>query len=101
MARIVVAGNQSFVELNQDFRTDSGPDLQVILHKAADVLATTQPPAYPIREGDYVNLGALQKTTGAQRYAVPANVRLEQYQSVAVWCRRFNATFGAASLQKP
>ncbi len=100
-ARIVAAGNQRFVELNPDFRTDAGPDLQVILHKAPDVLATTKPPAYPIREGDYVNLGPLQKTTGAQRYPVPANVRIEQYPSVAVWCRRFNATFGTASLQKP
>ncbi len=101
MARLVVEGNRHFVEFDKAFRTDSGPDLQVLLHKAPNVLATTTPPSYPLREGDYVNLGALHKITGAQRYPVPANIRLERYPSVAIWCRRFNATFGSASLKKP
>ncbi|MBP0016513.1 MAG: DM13 domain-containing protein [Cyanobacteria bacterium SBLK] len=30
---------------------------------------------------------------------MPANIEVSQYQSVALWYRRFNATFGSAALQ--
>ncbi|HEY9646457.1 MAG TPA: DM13 domain-containing protein, partial [Chroococcidiopsis sp.] len=76
-----------------------GPDLVVILHRLPDVLGSTEPPAYAIQEGDYVVLAPLQSFRGAQRYTVPADIDLSNYASVAIWCRRFNATFGAAVLQ--
>ncbi|MGG6296195.1 DM13 domain-containing protein [Leptolyngbya sp. AN02str] len=98
-AQIVTENGDRYLEFSSDFRTDSGPDLFVILHRNADVIGTTQPPAHAIQEGDYVTLAALQSTTGTQRYAIPADVNLDNYQSAAIWCRQFNATFGAASLQ--
>lgn len=97
-ARIVEEGGQRFLEFGDDFRTDSGPDLTVILHRSADVIGSTTPPAYAIREGDYVVLAELQQVQGSQRYAIPASLNLNEFNSVAVWCRRFNATFGAAGL---
>ncbi|GAB4148169.1 MAG: hypothetical protein Fur0046_26640 [Cyanobacteria bacterium J069] len=97
-ARIVTEGGQRFLEFGENFRTDSGPDLTVILHRSADVIGSTTPPAYAIREGDYVVLAELQQTQGAQRYAIPDSVNLDDFNSAAVWCRRFNATFGAAGL---
>lgn len=39
-------------------------------------------------------------TSGAQRYALADNVNLADFRSVAVWCRKFNATFGYAPLSK-
>ena len=30
-----------------------------------------------------------------------SNVNIEDYKSVAIWCEKFNATFGAARLQAP
>ncbi|MGG6263673.1 DM13 domain-containing protein [Leptolyngbya sp. AN03gr2] len=36
---------------------------------------------------------------GAQTYEIPADVNLNDYKSAAIWCRRFNATFGAATLK--
>lgn len=99
-ARIVAQGGRSFLELDQSFQTsDSGPDLVVILHRSANALSTTQPPAYPLTEGDYVVLAPLQKFSGAQRYAIPDTVNLAEYQSAGIWCRKFNATFGIAALQ--
>ncbi|NEQ63853.1 MAG: DM13 domain-containing protein, partial [Moorea sp. SIO4A1] len=47
---------------------------------------------------DYVTLARLQKFSGAQRYAIPDDLNLDEFGSVAVWCRRFNITFGYASL---
>jgi len=91
-AKIVTAGGKTFIEFDQKFKTDAGPDLQVILYRQATV------PISGLQAQDYVTLGKLQKTQGFQRYAIPAGVDVSRYQSVAVWCRQFNATFGFAKL---
>ncbi len=97
--RIVTENGKNFLELAQNFKTSElGPDLHVILHRSDNVLGSTTPPAYPIQEGDYLVLGALQQFTGAQRYAIADDVNLADYQSAGIWCRKFNATFGAARL---
>ena len=33
-----------------------------------------------------------------QRYAIPANINIEDYESVAIWCQEFNVTFGYADI---
>ena len=86
------------LRFDERFSTSDGPDLVVILHRSATILEDTTPPAYPLVEGDYVVLAPLAATNGAQEYVIPANVDPEDYQSVAVWCQAFNATFGAAVL---
>lgn len=97
--RIVTENGKRFLELDQAFNTStSGPDLYVILHRADDVLKSTKPPAYPLQEQDYAIVGRLQKYNGAQRYSIPDNIKLEDYQSAVIWCRMFNATFGTAKL---
>lgn len=95
---IIEENGQRYVEFASDFRTDSGPDLFVILHQSDDVIGSSAPPAHPIEEGDYVTLAPLQTVSGSQRYPIPETVNLDGYRSVAIWCRQFNATFGAASI---
>ncbi len=98
--RIVTQNGKRFLEFDQAFKTSSsGPDLVVALHRSPDVLSRTTPPAYPLREGEYLILAPLQKFNGAQRYALPAAVNLANFQSAVIWCRQFNATFGAAMLR--
>jgi hypothetical protein len=100
MVQLVRQGNQVTLVLDQSFTTsEMGPDLVVILHRSENVIGSTQPPAYPIREGDYVVLAPLQSYSGAQSYAIPDNINLADYKSAGIWCRKFNATFGAAVLQ--
>jgi len=97
--RVVNENGQTFLELNQEFMTsDMGPDLVVILHRSDNVLGSTKPPAYSLKEGDYVILAPLQKFSGTQQYTIPTSVDLSKYRSAAIWCRKFNATFGAAKL---
>ncbi len=93
-ARIIQVGEQRYVELDSAFSTsDQGPDLHVLLDTA------TQPPASYATAGQTVNLGRLQSYSGTQRYAIPANVDVGQYNSVVIWCQMANATFGYAPLQ--
>jgi hypothetical protein len=98
-ASITRKNGQSFVELDKSFKTSSsGPDLVVILHRSDNVIGSTKPPSYSLKKGDYVVLGRLQKFSGAQSYAIPKNINLANYKSAVIWCRKFNATFGAAKL---
>lgn len=90
-AKIIEEEGAKYLEIGQDFQSDRGPALQVILHKSDTV-------DLQIQEGDYISLGALKAFNGAQRYPIPEDVDLEQYQSVAIWCEQFNATFGYAPL---
>ncbi|WP_373525598.1 DM13 domain-containing protein [Nostoc sp.] len=90
---------KSFLELEQSFKTsESGPDLVVILHRSDNVIGSTKPPSYPLKNGGYIILAPLKKYSGAQKYAIPNNINLADYKSAAIWCRKFNATFGAANL---
>lgn len=95
---LIEENGRRYLELDSAFQTDAGPDLFIVLHKASDILATAQAPAYPLAEGDYVELAPLQSTAGTQRYEIPDAIALSDYRSVAIWCRQFNATFGAAML---
>ncbi|MBJ7899518.1 MAG: hypothetical protein GC158_06290 [Cyanobacteria bacterium RI_101] len=98
--RIVTKGDKRFLELDKTFATStSGPDLVVILHRLADVIGSTTPPAFPINEGDYILLAPLKSYSGTQSYPIPASLNVDDFKSVAIWCRRFNATFGAATLK--
>lgn len=98
--RLVAQNGQALIELGEDFETSElGPDLVVILHRSADVIGSTYPPAYPINEGDYVILAPLQRFRGAQSYVIPDTINLADYQSAGIWCRKFNAMFGAAALR--
>jgi hypothetical protein len=97
--RITTKDGKSFLELEESFKTsESGPDLVVILHRSDNVINSTKPPSYPLKKGDYTILASLQKYSGAQTYSIPQNINLGDYKSIAIWCRKFNATFGTASL---
>ena len=90
-ASIVEENGIRYLELSENFQTDNGPDLKVILH-TADTLDLK------VQEGDYINLGALEAFNGSGRYAIPDDLDLNKYSSVAIWCEQFNATFGYAPL---
>ncbi len=76
----------------EDFATDNGPDLNVYL--------STAPPdaAAGDFDDDFVDLGDLKGNIGSQNYEIPADVDLDRYRSVVIWCVRFGVAFGAAEL---
>ncbi len=96
---LISQDGQSTLVFDENFATSNGPNLVVVLHRSADPIAETTPPAYPLNEADYVVIAPLTATNGRQEYAVPAEIDPTAFESVAVWCQQFNATFGAAPLQ--
>ncbi|MXY75063.1 MAG: DM13 domain-containing protein [Acidimicrobiia bacterium] len=80
----------------EDLDVSNGPDLLVILSAAPLV---DDRAAYS--EVAYLSLGDLKGNQGNQNYIVPAEVNLDEYQTVAIWCRRFNYTFNAAEIHSP
>ncbi|MGM3305317.1 DM13 domain-containing protein [Anabaena sp. WFMT] len=91
---IVTENGNRYLELGNNFKTDHGPDLLVILYRG------DKPPNYNIKKKDYISIASLKKTRGSQRYALPKNVKLSDFGSVGIWCRRFNVSFGYAGLSK-
>ena len=77
----------------EDLSVDNGPDLRVILSTSPLV---DDDSAYD--DGDFVDLGDLKGNQGNQNYDIPADVAIEDFATVAIWCRRFNVTFNAAPL---
>lgn len=80
----------------EDLAVSNGPDLLVIL--SASPLVDDRG-AYSAVE--YLSLGDLKGNIGNQNYEVPAEVNLDDYRTVAIWCRRFNYTFNAADIHSP
>lgn len=93
MARIVRENGKTYVELDKNFKTDAGPDLFVILTKP------DRPGTGTLKEKDYLSVAKLEKIAGMQRYQIPMDAKLQDYKTVAIWCRQFNATFGYAKLK--
>jgi hypothetical protein len=95
-AKILRLADGSRVLRLEGLDTSNGPDLRVWLTDA------------PVKEGvagwrvfddgKYVSLGKLKGNKGDQNYAIPADVTLADYSSVAIWCDRFDVSFGAAEL---
>jgi len=80
----------------EDLDVSNSPDLLVILSAAPLV---DDRAAYS--EVAYLSLGDLKGNIGNQNYVVPPEVNLDDYQTVAIWCRRFNYTFNAAAIYTP
>lgn len=90
-ARIVEKDGQRILEFDGAFDTARGPDVQVVLYRGDSVPVS-------IDEADYIVVGDLKSFEGSQGYVLPADLNLDDYGSVAIWCAEFNVTFGYADL---
>ncbi|MBL7260125.1 DM13 domain-containing protein [Paractinoplanes lichenicola] len=97
MARVVLHPDGSRVLELLDLATSNGPDLRVWL---------SDQPVRPgldgwrvFDDGASLELGRLKGNQGNQRYAIPPGTDLDRLASVAIWCKRFSVSFGAATLR--
>lgn len=58
---------------------------------------------YLAKEGDYtkgIEIGLLKKFTGTVEFPIPAGTNLDEYDSVVIWCKKFNVGIGRAYFEK-
>jgi hypothetical protein len=80
-----------------NFKTSNGPDVHVILIAAKDADDDAN---FLKGNTERVELGDLKGNTGDQNYEIPKGTDLGKFQTVSIYCERFNANFGAAPLEK-
>lgn len=76
-----------------NFSTSNGPDVHVYLVAAPDAMDDAT-----VKNAGFIDLGPMKGNTGDQNYDIPADVDLNKYQAVTIWCARFNVNFGTAPL---
>jgi lipopolysaccharide export LptBFGC system permease protein LptF len=79
------------------FKTSNGPDVHVILIAAKDA---DDDGNFLKSDTERVELGKLKGNEGDQNYAIPSGTDLSKFQTVSIYCERFDANFGAAPLEK-
>ncbi len=92
--RIEDTGAGLRLALSETFQTDWGPDLHVALSPTSAAEVDDDNAMAP---GAHV-VGALQSRSGAQDYALEADIDLASFRSVVVHCIQFTHLYGAAPL---
>jgi len=82
------------VFLESDFEVGPGPAFHVYLVPKASIRSSSD-----LKDAMFVDLGGLRAFKGSQRYAIPAGVNLNEYQSVIIWCERFGVLISPADLR--
>jgi len=80
-----------------NFKTSNGPDVHVILVAVKDAEDDAN---FLKSDTARVELGKLKGNEGDQNYEIPRGTDLAKFQTVSIYCERFNANFGAAPLEK-
>ena len=80
-----------------NLKTSNGPDVHVILIAAKDAEDDAN---FLKSSTERVELGTLKGNEGDQNYEIPSDTDLSKFQTVSIYCERFNANFGAAPLEK-
>lgn len=75
------------------FETSNGPDVQVYLVAAPDAKDNET-----VTQAGFIRIADLKGNMGDQNYDLPANLDLNKYRAVTIWCRRFGVNFATAPL---
>jgi hypothetical protein len=76
-----------------EFATSNGPDVHVYLVAAPDAKDNET-----VTKAGFIRIGDLKGNMGDQNYDLPADVDLNKYRAVTIWCRRFGVNFATAPL---
>jgi hypothetical protein len=92
-AAIYKVSEQQYVLRLDPFNVTNGPDLRVILSRH-EMPRTSTEALLP----DYLDLGALQNTLGAQNYEIPEIASIDKYNSVVIYSMSLNVVYSTATL---
>ncbi|MEM6641001.1 MAG: DM13 domain-containing protein [Pseudomonadota bacterium] len=91
---IVETAEGRFLELNDEFKTRRAPDLKLFLSPkaAGDVTARNAV------EGS-VLIAKLRKAKGGQRYELPADLDISEYETLVLHCEQYTKLWGVSALR--
>jgi Electron transfer DM13 len=92
--RLMTRSGKTYIELSKEFTLDEAPDIYVTLYR------DTVPPEKTYKAAKYVNIAQLKSRKGSQSYLVPESVKLDDYKSIAIWCKKFDVTLAYAPLER-
>ena len=87
-ATILQQGEQRVLRF-EEFEVTNGPDLHVLL--VENIAGTSSNEL-----GEYVDLGSLKGNLGSQNYDLPADLDLDQFSGVVIYCQPFHVVFATA-----
>jgi len=87
-----VSGDQTIIRFNNNFKTKKGPDLKVFLSKKSVKDVTGRNATQ-----DAVLVAVLKSNKGAQEYVLPANIDINDYESLLIHCEAFSVLWGGAN----
>lgn len=90
-AQAIELGRGGRVLTLTNFEVDNGPDLRVYL--------VAGPAMSEEDVDDFEDLGGLKGNVGNQQYEIPADVDIDRYSTVVIWCRAFSVLFARAPLE--
>jgi len=85
---------QTVIRFKDDFKTKSGPDLKIFLSKKSidEVTGRT------VVGSDSVMVSPLNSNNGTQEYVLPADISIEDYQSLLIHCEQYSVLWGGAAI---
>ena len=90
---IVETDDGRFLELDDSFKTRRAPDLKLFLSP----LEAGRVNAKNATSGS-VLIAKLKKSKGAQRYELPADLKLDDYQTLVLHCEAYTKLWGVSAL---
>jgi hypothetical protein len=93
--RITRTGGDLRLVLADDFATDDGPDLHVVLSPTGAEAASSE---NATAGGEARVITLLDTLSGAQQYDLPDDLDLRPFQSVLIHCVQYSHLYGAAPL---
>ena len=94
--KIVKEGNALFIELDDNFKAKDGPDVKIFLSPTNASSITGK----NATEGS-VFIQQISDFEGNKRIQIPANVDLNQYQSLVFHCEAYSKLWGSSALTTP
>ncbi len=77
----------------ENFEVTNGPDLRVLLAMPGDPMSRDE-----LQAGGYTHLAKLKGNMGNQNYEIPADINLDEQNSVIIYCMPFHVIFSVAPL---
>ena len=90
-ASIIEEHGQKYLQFDNSFTTKSDRNIKVVLHRKSFGLGK-------IKSQEYLSLASLKKSHGKQRYLLPRNLNIKEYNQVVIWCENSDSPLGYAIL---